>query len=177
MQPKFEILDGLPPYGPLPLQFSSTGQGMHCEGLVVKFLPGEAEEWVGNFQLGLTSFRKVLAHPNQKHVVVVAGGKAYVVDPATRKLVTTFRGSIETATEVPTLKAILFSNGLWFELLGEGGLVWKTRRLSWDGMRNIEVGVLHVIGEGWRFDDTWHEFSLDLSSGEATGGAYDGPEP
>jgi hypothetical protein len=177
MQQTFEILDGLLPYGPMPLQFSSTGQGMHREGLVVKFVPGEEEEWVGNFQPGLSSFHSVLAHPDHKHVVVVAGGEAYVVDPTARKLVTTFGVSIETAIDVPLLKAILFSNGLWFELLGEGGLMWKTRRLSWDGMRNVEVRDLQVRGEGWRFDDTWHEFALDLSNGKVTGGAYDGPEP
>jgi hypothetical protein len=138
-QSEFEILNGLPAYGPLPLQFSSTGQGTHREGLVVKFRPTQAEEWVGNFQPGLTSFHKVLAHPNQNYFVVVSGGEAYVIDPVTHNLVANFGGSIETAFEIPTQNAVLFSNGLWFELLGPSGLMWKTKRLSWDGMPSVPI--------------------------------------
>lgn len=174
---EFEILNGLPPYGPSPVPFSSTGQGTHREGFVVKFRPTKAEQWVGNFQPGLTSFHKVLVHPNHKYFVVVSGGEAYVVDPVTHSLVANFGGSIETAFEIPSQNAVLFSNGLWFELLGPSGLMWKTRRLSWDGMRNLQVLPSSVVGEGWCFDETWHRFSVELSDGKATGGGYNGPEP
>ena len=176
-QSRFVILDGLPSYGPPALPFSSTGQGKHREGFVVRFCPANAEEWVGNFQPGLSSFHKVLVHPNQMHLIVVAGGEAYVVDPTTHELVANFGGSIEAAVEVLSLKAVLFSNGLWFELLGQNGLNWKTRRLSWDGMRNVQVLSTTVVGEGWCFDETWHKFSVDLSDGKASGGGYNGPEP
>ena len=44
----WDILDGLPTSGPSAVPFSSTGQGEHREGLVVRFsLPSET--WVGNF--------------------------------------------------------------------------------------------------------------------------------
>jgi hypothetical protein len=33
-----------------------------------------------------------------------------------------------------------------------------------------------VLGEGWRYDDTWHKFTVALDTGASKGGAYDGPE-
>jgi hypothetical protein len=48
---RFEILPGLPPYGPLPVQFSATGCGTHREGFVVQF-DGSSVPWVGNDQRG-----------------------------------------------------------------------------------------------------------------------------
>ena len=50
---KFEILSGLPPYGPSAEAFSATGQGKHKEGFVVRFRADDDNAWVGNFQPGL----------------------------------------------------------------------------------------------------------------------------
>ena len=71
---RYDVLPGLPPYGPLPELFSETGSDTHREGFVVKFFPDASEAWVGNFQPGITSFRGAFPHPDKRHVVVVAGG-------------------------------------------------------------------------------------------------------
>jgi len=73
---RWEVLDGLPAYGPMSEPFSTTGQGMHREGLVDRFFPPTGS-WVGNFQRGLSSLDEVFAHPDGRHVVVVAGGTGY----------------------------------------------------------------------------------------------------
>jgi hypothetical protein len=59
----FQALPGLPPYGPLPRQFSLDGRGTHREGFVVEFKHG-TEDWVGNFQRGGTGFDAALPHPD-----------------------------------------------------------------------------------------------------------------
>jgi len=41
----------------------------------------------------------------------------------------------------------------------------------------LESGdYVFAVGEARHFDDTWHPFSVDVQSGQAKGGAYDGPD-
>src|SRR5690606_11352541 len=105
---EFRELPGLPAYGPMPLQFSSTGQGAHREGFVVEFLPDTDECWVGNFQPGLSSYSGVIAHPDGRRVVVVAGGEAYIVAPHAKKVEEMFGGAIEFAAFVSEIQALVF---------------------------------------------------------------------
>jgi hypothetical protein len=43
-------------------------------------------------------------------------------------------------------------------------------------MRNVAIINDKSIGESWMFDDTWHSFEVDLTTGESEGGAYEEPE-
>lgn len=166
----FRVLPGLPGSGPPPLQFNATGQGMHREGFVVEFTPPNAPPWVGNFHPGLSSFCGIVNDVTAHNVIVVSRGQGYVVSLATGELRRSFGGGIELLLPIPDLQAVLMSNGLWFELCRGELELWRTKRLSWDGIRNVTMvaGVLH--GEGWRFDESWHPFEIDLSTGATRGG-------
>jgi hypothetical protein len=61
--------------------------------------------------------------------------------------------------------------------IGGTGPAWISRRLVWDGVRILQVTHGTVHGEARHYDDTWHPFKVDLATGAADGGAYDGPEP
>ena len=167
----FEILPGLPPYGPEALPFSATGKGTHSEGMVVRFRADEGTEWVGNFQPGLTSCEIVVRHPNGQHYIVVTGGQVYVVDPNDPESWNCFGGNIEHVFEITQLDAVLFGNGLWFELLGPDGMIWNSRRISWDGMSDLTVNGLQLVGKAWSLDDRWYDFRLDLTDGSVEGGS------
>jgi hypothetical protein len=176
---KFKILKYLPPYGPLPEQFTN-GPRMYREGFTVEFYPENGEKWVGNFQLGLGGISQggygvndVFKHPNGRNLIVVAGGQAYIVDPETRELMDTFGGQIEYVAEVTELQEIVFGNGLELKAIGTEGLRWKTPRLSWDGMRSvIRVGT-KLSGESYNpLSDSWAPFSVDLINGNTEGGSY-----
>ncbi len=170
---RFEILPGLPGTGPLPEQFSPTGKGLHREGLVVRFLPELTTTWVGNFQRGLTSFDSVLDHPNETDVVVVAGGRGYIIRPETKQAVESFGAMINAVFKVPELKLLVFECVVDFECYGKGGKLWRSRRISWDGMRNLRVDGTKLYGEAWSpLEGIWKEFELDIPSGECTGGSY-----
>jgi hypothetical protein len=39
--------------------------------------------WVGNFERGATRYNSVLAHPDGRQVVIVAGGEGYIIAPET----------------------------------------------------------------------------------------------
>src|SRR5437762_2281051 len=136
--PTCEILPGLSPYGPDAEPFTATGLGTHREGFVVRFLAADGTSWVGNFQPGLGSLSNVYVHPNARELLVVARGQGYVVDPDDRLKRQYFGCQIETAIVLDEPLMVIFGNGLWFEAFGVRGPQWRTPRISWDGMRNIQ---------------------------------------
>jgi hypothetical protein len=172
----FEVLPGLPPYGPWAEAFTATGLGRQREGVVVRFQPDQGESWVGNFQRGASNLDSVLSHPNDREVLVIAGGEGYVVDPQDRTKREYFGGYIQLVLQVPELSAIVFGNGLWFELLGPAGWLWTSGRISWDGMREVRREGLRLSGEACSPQGPSIAFVLDLRSGEFTGGSYNGPQ-
>jgi hypothetical protein len=170
---KYEVLPGLPPYGPSAEGFSATGQGKHREGLVVRFFPRSGESWVGNFQRGWGGCDAVFEYPEGTNIViVVAGGQGYIVDPEARQCMETFGGSIESAHHVPELNAVVLGDGLWFEAMGPAGLLWRSGRISWDGMCELNVDGLTLSGKAGDPDGRWTPFTLDLRTGEFDGGSY-----
>jgi hypothetical protein len=169
----WEILAGLPPYGPEAIAFSSTGQCKHREGFVVRFRPENAEEWVGNFQPGLYGLADVLGHPNGKYVIVIAGGQGYIVSPVDRKCLETFGSQIEYVKSAPRQHLVLFVSLTGVAAIGIDGLTWRSRRISWDGFRNLSVTETQLVGEAYSpLDDVWHDFEVDLSNGNVTGGSF-----
>ena len=142
----------------------------------MRFLPEQSPPWVGNFQGGFGECHGVFLHPNRRHLIVVATGQAYVVDPESRALIHHFGADIAKVVEVPENDALVFTNGLWFEAYGATGYLWRSRRLSWDGVRSLSRTALTLWGEAYSpLDDDWHRFSVDLTSGHVEGGSYNGP--
>ncbi|WP_017478640.1 hypothetical protein [Pseudomonas sp. PAMC 26793] len=173
--PQHQLLAGLPGDGPLPLQFSATGQGQHSEGIVIRFLPEGMPSWVGNFQPGFCRFNCVLEVESSFHVIVVAGGQGYIVDVRNGLLLKHFGGDIENLISIPELGSTLVSNGLWLRLFKGDAEVWCTERLSLDGIRDIQVSLTDgfITGDGWYLEDSWYPFKVCISTGEATGGAFE----
>lgn len=156
--------------------FSATGQGKHREGFVVRFGANGANEWVGNFQPGVGGRNGVFEDPNGTALIVIAGGQGHIVDPTSRQCSATFGAQIQSAFEIPDRKMIIFGNGLWFEAIDASGLVWRSDRISWDGMRDITIDGLTLAGEAFDISDNWVPFELDITSGTFTGGSYNGPD-
>jgi len=168
---RYRVLDGLPPYGAPALGFSATGQGTHCEGLVVELTPSNGSAWIGNFQRGASALDAVVALPAAHDLIVFAGGQAYVIDPETRACVRTFGGTIERVLALAD--HVVVSNGLWLEATDGEHTPWRTRRLSWDGMTSVRLDGGAIVGEAYDpMTDTWVPFSVDVATGEATGGSY-----
>lgn len=78
----------------------------------------------------------------------------------------------------PELAAMVISNDLWFAAFNATDVLWRSQRISWDGMRNVVRQGLTVTGEAYDptgGDRDWVPFSLDLKTGEVRGGSYNGP--
>jgi hypothetical protein len=168
-----EIIEGLPPYGSPAIAFPANGFAQHREGLVVR-IEDAGNEWIGNFQPGLSSFSAVEVLPAAKHVLVVSGGAGYIVDPATQSLVREIGGAIIGLFRYESANLLVVNHqGIAFEAIGATGTVWKTGRISWDGFRNLRFATDEIVGEAWRpfGSEEWVPFSVNILTGQVEGGA------
>jgi hypothetical protein len=137
--------------------------------------PG-AETAMATFALGFADPslpHGVWSCPNPRQLCAIAGGYAYIVDADTREqwMQIPYRPVtwVDGAREQNLLLFASFHR-LW--ALGAEGKAWETNRLSWEGLRvmGIDGGQLH--GFGWDLDtDTEVPFTVDLATGQHTGGA------
>jgi len=165
-------LEGLPPYGPEATVFPAEWRRSGREGVVVEF-ESEAGTWVGNFRPGLGGLCLVALHPNRRDAVVIADGSLWIVDPI-RRSATVLSHAVFAALEVRDPDGwVLSRQDLALFRLGPRGVLWHTRRLSWDGFDELRVGVGEVTGLGCSLDGRWHPFRVDVATGRSSGGGYD----
>ena len=165
------LLPGLPAYGPMPTAFPVEWGRLGREGKVVEFKT-DVGTWVGNFKPGLGGINLAGMHPNGRDAVIIAAGDLWVVNPDTR-VGQLLLPAIDAAMEVQEPTGWIFSwQGLALVRLGSLGIVWHTRRLSWDGFDQLRVDQGEVKGLAWSPDDQWHPFCVDLGTGRSTGGSF-----
>lgn len=173
MPQAFEILAGLPPYGPPAESFSATGRGRHREGFVVRFGANTAEAWVGNFQHGLGGLSNVFPHPNGREFVVIAKGQGYVVDPNDRTKCSYLDSTIDNVISISSRSLLVLSNNTNLSAIGPGGFRWETRRLSWDGIYDLRFDENTITGTAWSpLSNDVVPFTVDVLTGDAIGGSY-----
>jgi hypothetical protein len=117
---------------------------------------------------------RVLLHPNEREVIVIASGNLWIVDPESRRA-EELLVAVDSLFEVqaPEGRAlILGEQGLALVRLGSEGLVWHTRRLSWDGFDQLEIRGAELTGLAWEPSDRWYPFKVDLRTGRSWGGSY-----
>ena len=166
--PEFEILKYRPAYGPLPPQIGATGKA-YREGLFVQFKPDNGPGWIGNFAKGLGGLSTAVKHPNDKAVIVIANGEGYIVNPDTRE-VEEMGSSIQQLIDVPEYRMMIIVDPFTIEALGENGSLWKTHRISVEGIRNIHITGTALRGEVSDLSGDWLPFWIDIMTGKKTGG-------
>lgn len=166
------ILPGLPAYGPLATPFPTEWGRWGREGTVVEF-KANGICWVGNFQPGIGGIELAGVHPNKREAVIVSSGDLWVVDPVQRTASFVFP-AIDTAIEVRGPDGWLFSmQGLAVAQFGPNGLLWHTKRLSWDGFDDLALVGDELTGLAYDpMDDAWVPFRVDIRNGSSTGGSY-----
>ena len=168
-----EILKGLPSDGAPAIPFPADSAARYSEGLVVRFGAG-GESWVGNFLRGGYGFDWVGPMPDGDHLLVVSQGAGYVVDPASRLLVTEIGAGISEviADEARRLLILVDIGSCDIEAFGPEGRVWTTGQISWDGFRNVRVAGDVIVGEAYQpWTPDWVPFTVDVETGAVSGGA------
>jgi hypothetical protein len=99
-----------------------------------------------------------------------------VIDPEERRLLAFFGGAIDVALVVPPRNLLVIGcNGIWLEAWENSGLRWRSRRISWDGIRDIRIENGKVKGEAWSpIDNVDYPFEVNLATGAVDGGSYNG---
>lgn len=171
---KFEILPGLPPYGPRAINFTEHGEREHREGLVVRFYPKMSEPWVGNFLGGMTGCTSVLVHPNKSDIIVIALGAGCIIDPEHRAVRAHIASDIKEVFPLPLIESVAFRRLTNFTALKADNSRWDSPRISWDDFRNILVHDSVLLGEAYTpVGDAWMPFHLDLLTGSCEDGIYE----
>lgn len=166
------LREGLPATGPLATAFPADWGRLGQEGTVVEFAT-QAGSWVANFKRGNTSLELAQLLPNGRGAVVVAGGDLWLVDPLQRTAECVLQ-QIDAAFEVQNPDGWVFSlNGVALARFASNGIVWHTRRLSWDGFEKLSVAQGEVTGLAWTWiNDERRPFRVDICTGRSTGGGY-----
>lgn len=145
------------------------------EGFVVEFARTDGTTWVGNFRPGLGGLDAVRWHPNGEQVLVASAGALWCVDPDSGAA-EEIAPAIFNIWELDSGDLLIEDQGLAFVRLGGSGVVWHTKRISWDGFKNLQLDTKQIAGEAWSLGDSWLPFSVDLETGRVDGGSYTGPE-
>lgn len=170
----FEVMPGLPPYGPPARPFPPASTAVFSEGVVVRFFRADGTHWTGNFGRGFTRYNDVQMHPDGRRVIVVSCGDGYLIDPEDETHFETLPGSLEALIWTPDRETLILNDqGLRLAVLSADGSSRYTRRFSWDGLAEITTDGESVRGLAFEpFQETWQPFSVALDTLEVDGGTY-----
>jgi hypothetical protein len=132
------------------------------------------KSWVVVFRRGITDFDLVTTHPNGSQGVVVAGGRGYIVDAGRRHVELMEDFDITAAFHVPENGVlVLVIGGVLLQAIDATGVRWRTRRISWDGLRDLHSAEGILTGEAWDpLGGKWQAFAVDVRNGDVQGGTY-----
>jgi hypothetical protein len=128
-------------------------------------------EFLATFALGFADPAVptgVWSCPDARWLCAVAGGYAYLVntvEPQRWEMVE-YR-PVLAVTPILSQKLLLFTGHQSITAYGLDGKVWESSRLSWEGVKIVEIRDDTLIGLGWDLiSDKEFEFELNLQSGE-----------
>jgi hypothetical protein len=125
--------------------------------------------WAGAFAFGPGSRTAVISTPEPNTVCVVSKGAGYVVNAEAPEQweevgvcpVTDFR-------PMPEHKLLVFSDFTRLAAYGNNGLVWRSPRVCWDGLKITNVTTETIEGTGYDPTDSMTQemrFVVDLKTG------------
>src|SRR5207253_8199447 len=122
---------------PLP-----KGRDEH-DGVWLRVKANSGKTWIGVFAFGYTSpsaFSRVISSPNPNRVCVTAKGSAYIVnadDPEVWEQVPV--SPVMDVRSILEQNLLIFSDFIRMAAYGNSGLVWRTPRVCWDGLKITNV--------------------------------------
>src|SRR5690606_22078765 len=128
-QKRYDILDGLPSYGPMCIPVSEDGEQFYSEGFVVRFYKPDGSDWVANFKPGWTDFSLVVDYPDKNCIVVIAKGQGYLMKPDQQTPIDTFGIAIKDAIKTENNKIVLVDD-TYVMLIDDKGTIWQSERIS-----------------------------------------------
>ena len=170
---EFNVLNELPSNNIKRYYFPDNENGK--DGIILSLISSDHKEWVGIFGFGNLSNKSVTgvySCPNKDYICVISKGNGYYVN-------VNKPDSWEAIKLLPIIDVRIHKdkNVIYFSSLteicayNENGLLWTTKRISWDDLKIIEINEGKIIGEYFdiRNDDNVR-FEVDLDTGIIKGG-------
>jgi hypothetical protein len=170
-QKSFEILESLPSNGPIYISVTENNEKYVSEGFPVRFSRDNGTSWVANFKTGWTNFSQVYEFENQTHLIVIAGGTLYSMNPENEKPLHVYGVGFEKAIKSDQDQIIL-QEQTNLTIIEKNGEYWTTERLSFDGIKELKTTGNIVSGLAYiptSDNDLWLEFTLNLENRKITG--------
>lgn len=155
-------------------QFAPRNQPTHSEGAVIQ-VAGREQSWIGNFQSGrfYKGLTDVCPFQTDRSICVFATGQGYKVRLDSPRTYTVLDDifPILGAHYIAEHDRIIAWDFLRLAAYSPHALVWRSRRISWDGLSITEVRSGFIEGHAWdAANESEVEFKVNLSTGEHTGG-------
>lgn len=171
---KYQILNSLPPYGPMYISISENGQDFYSEGFVVRFYKDDGTDWVANFQEGWTDLKEIVNLKKTQNLLVIAKGICYLMNPNEIKPIEVFGGNYKIIFETNN-DGFVLSDDTGLTIIEPDGNYWHSERISWDGLTDINIENNIVTGLAFNpmsDSDDWVDFSYDIDNKNLIGGSY-----
>lgn len=175
---RYEILQHLPPYGPMYIPISLDGQPYYSEGYPVRFFTSDGKDWVANFQPGWTDLEEVIELSNTPNLLIIAYGACYLINPDETEALDKF-GVDYAAVFKASLERYVLQGQTDLTIIEPDGSHWRTERISWDGLEELQVennmvkGLCFHVVDG---HDEWDDFIYDLDTRVLTRGSFKSSE-
>jgi hypothetical protein len=133
--------------------------------------PQQGREFLATFALGFADPAVptgVWAYPNPQWLCAVAGGYAYLVNTSDAQQWEQVKYR-PVLSVIPLLsqRLLLFSGHQSLIAFGPNGKAWETGRLSWEGIKILDIRESNLTGLGWDLiTDQEFQFEVDLRTGE-----------
>lgn len=153
------------------------GNGIRHNGALILVHPSEGKSWFGviaGMRIDYSPEGGVYSCPDENQFCVAVDGVAYFIDsrdPSAWKEV-----PVSYVVEVHTLPSKEMMFFVTFDEIvahGREGVLWKTDRLSFDGISITSIDEDTINGASACFcsaDEAAHEFTVDVKTGKHTGG-------
>jgi hypothetical protein len=172
-----EAMSEIPGSGGFDVQviyFPSPKTRPEHDGLWLKFRAATGLTWIGVFKFGYQSppaFSRVVTSPEPNRACVLSQGAAFIVnvdDPGIWEEIPLM--PVLDIQSIPGDNLLILSDFTRLAAYGNSGLIWRSPRVCWDGLKILRVSRDTVEGIG--YDPTnsiTHEshFSVDLKTGRS----------
>ena len=171
---RYEILSSLPTYGPMYVPVTHNGEPFYFEGFPVHFYKTDKTEWVANFHPGLTDLKQIIELEKTQNILVIAFGTCYLMNPNDTKPIEVFGVGYSDSFKA-NKKRIVLQDQTGLTIVEPNGTHWHTERISWDGIKEIEIenNIVQGLSYNPMYDaDEWVDFTYNLDTQTLIGGSY-----
>ncbi len=165
-------IDQPPTSGSMPERHFAIEHPERPDWLWFVFMSDDGDEWAGAFRQGFNSLWSAIVSGDDHHFYVLSGGVAYCLDADVRDVTAILRGLYTSVIAIPGTSDAAFADSNDVTIAGPSGLIWRTGRLAWDGVRFVSATPSRVTGVA----ETGHgpaddrTFQIDLVTRSFTGG-------